>query len=48
MALLQKDIKKILVYSSIAQMSYMLIGIANGTSYGLLGCFLHVFNHSIN
>lgn len=47
MALLQKDIKRLLAYSSIAQMGYMLIGVASGTSYGLLGCFLHVFNHSM-
>jgi NADH-quinone oxidoreductase subunit N len=46
-ALLQKDIKRLLAYSSIAQMGYMLIGLAGGTSYGLLGCFLHIFNHSM-
>jgi len=47
MALLQKDIKRLLAYSSIAQMGYMLVGVASGTTYGLLGCFLHVFNHSL-
>ncbi|MBS7638072.1 hypothetical protein KEJ49_04190 [Candidatus Bathyarchaeota archaeon] len=29
-------------------MGYMLIEITSGTSYGLLVCFLNVFNHSIN
>jgi len=47
MALLQKDIKRLLAYSSIAQIGYMLIGVASGTTYGLLGCFLHIFNHSL-
>ncbi|RJS89665.1 hypothetical protein DRO56_00065 [Candidatus Bathyarchaeota archaeon] len=47
MALLQKDIKRLLAYSSIAQVGYMLVGVASGTTYGLLGCFLHVFNHSL-
>lgn len=47
LALYQKDINRIFAYSSIAQMGYMLIGIASGTAYGLLGSFLHVFNHSL-
>ncbi|MBS7637497.1 hypothetical protein KEJ49_01200 [Candidatus Bathyarchaeota archaeon] len=46
-ALLQRDIKRLLAYSSIAQMGYMLIGVASGTSYGVMGTFLHVFNHSL-
>jgi proton-translocating NADH-quinone oxidoreductase chain N len=47
LALLQQDIKRMLAYSSIAQMGYMLIGVSAGTSYGLMGTFLHVFNHSL-
>ena len=47
MALLQPDIKRLLAYSSIAQIGYMLVGFASGTAYGLLGLFLHVFNHSL-
>ena len=47
MALLQPDIKRLLAYSSIAQIGYMLIGFSSGTAYGLLGLFLHVFNHSL-
>ncbi len=46
-ALLQRDIKRLLAYSSIAQIGYMLIGVASGTSYGIMGTFLHVFNHSL-
>ncbi|MCW3990076.1 MAG: proton-conducting transporter membrane subunit [Candidatus Bathyarchaeota archaeon] len=47
MALRQSDIKRLLAYSSIAQIGYMLVGLAAGTAYGVMGLFLHVFNHSI-
>jgi len=47
MALLQTDIKRLLAYSSIAQVGYMLIGLAAGTAYGFMALFLHVFNHSM-
>ncbi len=47
MALLQSDIKRLLAYSSIAQIGYMLVGLAAGTAYGVMGLFLHVFNHSM-
>jgi len=47
MALLQSDIKRLLAYSSIAQIGYMLVGLASGTAYGVMGTFLHIFNHSM-
>lgn len=47
MALLQNDVKRLLAYSSIAQVGYMLIGISAGLAYGLLGTLLHIFNHSL-
>ena len=47
MALLQQDIKRLLAYSSIAQVGYMLIGVSAGTTRGLLGCCAHIFNHSL-
>lgn len=47
LALLQQDIKRMLAYSSIAQMGYMLVGLSVGTTFGMLGLFLHVFNHSL-
>lgn len=47
MALNQTDIKRMLAYSSIAQVGYMLVGLAAGTAYGVMGLFLHVFNHSM-
>jgi formate hydrogenlyase subunit 3/multisubunit Na+/H+ antiporter MnhD subunit len=36
-----------LAYSSVAQVGYMLIGVSTGMTYGLLGAFLHIFNHSL-
>lgn len=47
MALRQNDLKRMLAYSSIAQVGYMLIGVSTGLTYGLLGTFLHIFNHSL-
>jgi len=47
MALRQDDIKRMLAYSSVAQVGYMLIGVCTGLTYGLLGTFLHIFNHSL-
>ncbi|HDJ21643.1 MAG TPA: hypothetical protein ENF19_00380 [Candidatus Bathyarchaeota archaeon] len=46
LALRQDDVKRMLAYSSIAQVGYMLIGVSTGLAYGLLGTLLHVFNHS--
>jgi proton-translocating NADH-quinone oxidoreductase chain M len=47
LALLQDDIKRLLAYSSIAQMGYMLMGVAIGTQMALMGTFSHVFNHAL-
>jgi len=47
MALRQNDLKRMLAYSSIAQIGYILIGISTGLVYGLLGTFLHIFNHML-
>ena len=47
MALLQGDIKRLLAYSSIAQIGYILVGIAAGTELGLTGTTFHIFNHAL-
>ena len=47
LAILQNDIKRMLAYSSISQIGYMLVGLSSGTVYGILGMLLHVFNHSL-
>jgi len=46
-ALLQKDVKRLLAYSSIAQVGYMLVGLAVGTQLGLTGTFLQILNHAL-
>ena len=45
-AIQQKDLRKMLAYSSIAQMGYIGIGMAVGNVYGLIGAVLHILNHS--
>ena len=46
-ALYQKDIKRMLAYSSIAQIGYMLIGVSASSVLGAQGLMLHIFNHSL-
>jgi proton-translocating NADH-quinone oxidoreductase chain N len=45
LALLQKEMKRMLAYSSISQAGYILIGIAVGTSPALAGATLQMFAH---
>jgi NADH-quinone oxidoreductase subunit N len=45
LALLQKEMKRMLAYSSISQAGYMLIGIAVGTSPALTGATFQMFAH---
>jgi proton-translocating NADH-quinone oxidoreductase chain N len=47
LALFQADLKRMLAYSSIAQIGYMLIGLSAGGLMGIQGLFLHVFTHSM-
>lgn len=46
-ALFQTNIKHVLAYSSIAQIGYMVIGIALVSVAGLSAGLLHLFNHAI-
>lgn len=45
--LLQTDLKRLLAYSSIAHIGYMLAGLATGTLLGLTGTLMHIFNHAL-
>lgn len=47
MAISQTDIKRMLAYSSVAQVCYIFLGIALVTSRGIEGGLLHVFNHAV-
>jgi proton-translocating NADH-quinone oxidoreductase chain N len=51
MALRQKEVKRMLAYSSVAQMGYILVGLGVGFAFGnlngLTGGFFHILNHSV-
>ena len=44
-AVFQSDIKLVLIYSTVSQLGYMVVGIALGTSLGVAGGLLHLVNH---
>ncbi|MGC9116249.1 MAG: complex I subunit 4 family protein [Conexivisphaera sp.] len=46
-ALRQSDFKRLLAYSSISQMGYMLLGIATLTQFGIIGSMLMYVSHAI-
>lgn len=43
----QDNIKRMLAYSSVAQIGYMVLGIGMATTAGLTAALLHVFNHAL-
>lgn len=43
----QGDMKRMLAYSSISQVGYIVIGFGTGTFLGIAGAIFHLFNHSI-
>ena len=45
-ALRQDHFKRIVAYSSVSQMGYILLGISTGSMLGLLGAVVHIFNHA--
>jgi proton-translocating NADH-quinone oxidoreductase chain N len=47
MAALQDDIKRLLAFSSIANIGYIVFGISLGNQLGLIGSILHVLNHAV-
>ncbi|MBW7932973.1 MAG: oxidoreductase [Gemmatimonadaceae bacterium] len=47
LALTQDDLKRLLAYSSVSQMGYVLAGVALGTYLGCYGGLFHVLNHAI-
>ena len=46
-AIFQSDLKRILAYSSVAQIGYMLLGISLANINGLSATLLHIFNHAL-
>jgi len=47
LAILQSDLKRLLAYSSIEQMGFIIVGLGLGTNLGILGGIFHLFNHSL-
>ena len=46
-AIYQPDARRLLAYSSIGQIGYMVLGIAYGSALGLTATIVHVFNHAL-
>ena len=46
-AIFQSDIKRMLAYSSVAQIGYMLLGVSFASVAGLTGGIVHLFNHAL-
>jgi len=46
LALRQTHFKRIVAYSSVSQMGYILLGISTGSTLGMVGAAAHIFNHA--
>lgn len=46
-AIFQTDAKRLLAYSSVAQVSYMVLGIGLASSLGVTATLIHMFNHAL-
>ena len=46
-AIYQNNVKRVLAYSSIAQIGYMVLGISIASVTGLAGTIVHLFNHAL-
>ena len=46
-AIFQQNVKRMLAYSSVAQIGYMVLGISFATETGLTGGIVHLFNHAL-
>ncbi|RMD63048.1 MAG: monovalent cation/H+ antiporter subunit D family protein [Alphaproteobacteria bacterium] len=46
-AIFQNNVKRMLAYSSVAQIGYMMLGIGLGTATGISAGLVHLFNHAL-
>lgn len=46
-AIFQDDVKRMLAYSSVGQIGYMLLGLSFATEQGLTASLVHLFNHGL-
>ncbi len=47
MAIAQSDIKRMLAYSSVAQIGYIMLGIGIATKLSITGSVIHILNHAL-
>ncbi|MFH5883157.1 complex I subunit 5 family protein [Halalkalibaculum sp. DA3122] len=47
MAIAQSELKKMLAYSSVSQIGYIIMGLSLANPFGFIGAILHVLNHAI-
>ncbi len=47
MAIAQDEMKRMLAYSSISQIGYIIMGISLANPYGFIGALLHILNHAV-
>jgi multicomponent Na+:H+ antiporter subunit D len=47
LAVAQTEMKRMLAYSSVAQIGYIALGIGLGSTLGLIGAMLHIMNHAV-
>ncbi len=47
LAIMQTDIKRMIAYSSVAQMGYVFMGIGIGTEFGLFAALFHILAHAV-
>jgi len=47
MALAQTDLKRLVAFSSISHMGYVMLGIASGTTAGIMGATVQMFSHGL-
>ncbi|MDR0843217.1 MAG: NADH-quinone oxidoreductase subunit L [Acidobacteriota bacterium] len=46
-ALVENDIKRIVAYSTVSQLAFILLGLATGNEVGIIGGLLYIFMHGI-
>lgn len=47
MAIAQTDLRRMLAYSSVAQVGYIVLGLAIGNIYAFIGAVLHIISHAV-
>ncbi len=46
-AIYQTDVKRLLAYSSVAQIGYLVLGLSFDSVTGITACIVHMFNHAL-